>query len=96
MYLDQLNRSCSTSHPSIIQVTTTINKLSVETPIITPTPSPVQNYNPTFLTLQPGECAMCGQLKSIHPDNAHYSERLCVVHVNALIMRRCSTYQERH
>ena len=63
MYLDH-----STSHPSMNQVTTTINKLSVETPIITPLPSPVQNYNPTFLTLQPGQCAMCGQLKSIHPE----------------------------
>jgi len=68
MYLDQLNRSSSTSHPSMNLVPTTINKLSVETPIIAPLPSPVQNYNPTFLTLQPGQCAMCGQLKSVHPE----------------------------
>ena len=60
VYLDQFNRSSSDSYPSMNQVTTTINKLSVETPVITPTPSPVENYNPTFLTLQPGQCAMCG------------------------------------
>ena len=36
MYLDQLNHSSSTSHPSMNQVETTTNKLSVETPIITP------------------------------------------------------------
>ena len=38
MYLDQLNRSSSTSHPSMNLVPTTINKLSVETPIIAPLP----------------------------------------------------------
>ena len=68
MYLDQLNRSHSTSHPLMSAVTTSINKLSVDTPVVAPPPTPIQNYNPTFLTLQHGQCAMCGQLKSTHPE----------------------------
>ena len=49
-------------------VTTSINKLSVDTPSIAPLPTQVQNYNHTFLTLQHGQCAMCGQLQSTHPE----------------------------
>ena len=66
MYLDQLNRSHSTSHPLMSTVTTSINKLSVDSPVIALLPTSIQNYNPIFLTLQHGQCAMCGQLKSTH------------------------------
>ena len=54
LYLNQLNRSNSTSHPVMSSVTFSIKKLSVDTPILPPTPTPAQNYNPTFLTLQHG------------------------------------------
>jgi len=43
-------------------VTTSMNKLRVDTPVNATLPNPVQNYNSTFLTLQHGQCAMCGQL----------------------------------
>ena len=49
LYLNQLNRSNSTSHPVMSTVTSSINKLSVDTPAQATTPTPVQNYNPTFL-----------------------------------------------
>jgi len=49
-------------------VTSSINKLSVDTPILPTTPTPAQNDTPTFLTLQHSQCAMCGQMKSTHPE----------------------------
>jgi len=63
LYLDQLNRSHSTSHPLMSAVTSSVNKPSMDTPAQLTTPTTVQNYNPTFLTLQHGQCAMCGQMK---------------------------------
>ena len=78
MFLDQLNRSHSTSHPLISTVTTSINKLSVDTPVIFALPTQVQNYNTTFLTLQHGQCAICGQLKSTHPEGCpQYGKFIC-------------------
>ena len=68
MYLDQLNRSHSTSHPLMNIVTSSINKLSVDTPAQVAAPTIVQNYNPTFLTLQYGQYAMFAQMKSTHPE----------------------------
>ena len=80
LYLDQLNRSNSTSHPVMSTVTSSINKLSVDTPILPTTPTPAQNYNPTFLTLQLGQCAMCGQMKSTHSEGCpQFGKVICTV-----------------
>ena len=57
-------------------VTTAINKLSVDTPIVATSPTPVQIYNPTFLTLQHDQCAMYGQLN--HPEGfSQYGKVVC-------------------
>jgi len=71
MYLDQLNHTNSTTHPSMNNGTATINKLNVDTPVISPTPPLVQNCNSTILTLQPSQCAMCGQSSQHIPKDAH-------------------------
>ena len=52
-------------------VTSSTNKLSVDTHAQDTTPTTVQNYDPTFLTLQHDQCAMCGQMKSTHPEGCH-------------------------
>ena len=80
LYLDQLNRSHSTSHPVTSTVTSTINQLSVDTPVQAILPTTVHNYNPTFLTLQHGQCAMYGQMKSTHTEGCPQFEKVvCTV-----------------
>ena len=71
MYLDQLNHTNSTTHPSMNNGTATINKLNVDTPVISPTTPLVQNCNSTILTLQPSQCAICGQSSQHIPKDAH-------------------------
>ena len=59
-------------------VTIKIKKFDVDTYVIIPTPPPVQNYNPTFLTLQPDQCAMCGQSMAAHPEGCpQYGKVMC-------------------
>ena len=72
LYLDQLNRSHSTSHPAMSTVTSSINKLSVDTPAQAISPTTVHNDNP---------CARYGQMKSTHPEGCPQFEKVvCTVY----------------
>jgi len=93
MYLDQLNHSHSTSHSPVMRtVIPSINKpsTSVDTPAQALTPTIVQNYNPIFLSLQQGQCAMCGQMKYTHPEGCPQSEKLSALDATDPIMLHCS------
>jgi len=78
MYLNKIAPNPLLVHHQMNHVTATNNKLHVEPTVITPTPTLVQNYNPTFLTLQLFQCAMCGQSQPTHPERCpQYGKAVC-------------------